>query len=86
MDLIQKLQNVLNYRRVNISEKLESSIRDLARTGDIQSCKTARKAGDAALKESAKDLKALHDALLSSARSLNILPKVQSLLLGFYVL
>lgn len=76
MDTIQKLQNILNLRRVNISEKLESSLRDLARTGDIQSCKAARKAADAALKESAKDLKALHDSLLSLARSLNVLPKV----------
>ena len=76
MDTIQKLQNILNFRRVNISEKLESSLRDLARTGDIQSCKAARKAADAALKESAKDLKALHDSLLSLARSLNVLPKV----------
>lgn len=80
MDAIQKLQNVLSFRRANVSEKLEASLKDLARTGDIQSCKAARKAADAASKESTKDLSAKLQSLQSSSRPFNILPKVEALI------
>eukprot|EP00250_Pteridium_aquilinum_P001424 c11620_g1_i1 orf=429-2282(-) len=80
MDTIQKLQNVFSFRRANVSEKLEASLKDLARTGDIQSCKAARKAADAALKESTKDLNAKLQSLQSSPRSFNILPKVEAVI------
>lgn len=76
MDAVQKLQGVFSFRRTHVSEKLEASLRDLARTGDVQSCKMARKAADAASKESSKDLSAKLQSLQSSPRPFNILPKV----------
>ncbi|KAH7290767.1 hypothetical protein KP509_30G062800 [Ceratopteris richardii] len=80
MDAVQKIQNIFSFRRVNVSDKLEASLKDLARTGDIQSCKAARKAADAALKESAKELQAKFQSVQSFPRSFNIIPKLEALI------
>jgi len=77
-DAIQRLQNVMNLR-LTVSEKLETSLRDLARTGDIQACKVVRKAADATLKDTAKELKSILDILQSSNQASHILPKVEEL-------
>lgn len=80
MDALQKLTTIFNSRKANVSDKLEASLKDLARTGDIQSCKVARKAADAALRESTKDLNSKLQNLNSSPRPLNIMPKVKIVL------
>ncbi|KAH9313921.1 hypothetical protein KI387_022548, partial [Taxus chinensis] len=77
-DAIQRLQNVMN-QRLAISEKLETSLRDLARTGDVQACKASRKAADASLKHTAKELKSILEFLQASSQASNILPKVEEL-------
>lgn len=63
-----------------VHDKLEASLRDLSRTGDTQTCKAARKAADAQLKELSKELKPLLTSLHSSAQSYQIWPKVCHLL------
>uniref|UniRef100_A0A0D6R1Y4 Dolichyl-diphosphooligosaccharide--protein glycosyltransferase subunit 1 n=1 Tax=Araucaria cunninghamii TaxID=56994 RepID=A0A0D6R1Y4_ARACU len=78
-DAIQRLQSVMNLR-LAVSEKLEASLRDLARTGDVQACKAARKAADATLKDTAKELKSIHEFLQSSTQASHILPKVEELI------
>lgn len=80
LDAVQKLQNLMQLRRVNVSEKLEASLRDLARTGDVQICKAARKSADVILKDTAKDLKAVVDSLQASPRTSHVLPKVEALI------
>lgn len=59
-----------------IHDKLEASLRDLSRTGDVQTCKAARKAADNSLKELSKELKPLLSYLQSSPQALQILTKV----------
>lgn len=44
-------------QRLAVSEKLETSLSNLARTGDVQACKASRKTADAALKDTTKELK-----------------------------
>eukprot|EP01018_Ginkgo_biloba_P016536 Gb_37136 [translate_table: standard] len=78
-DAIQRLQNVINLR-LTVSEKLETSLRDLARTGDVQACKAARKAADATLKDTAKELKSILEFLQSSSQASHILSKVEELI------
>ena len=78
--MIQQVQNIIN-RCLTIHDKLEASLRDLSRTGDIQACKAARKAADASLKELSKELKPLISFLQSSQQATHILPKVQLLLI-----
>lgn len=76
---IQHFQGLMS-RSFAIHDKLEASLRDLSRTGDIQACKAARKAADAALKELSKELsstlKPLSASLQSSSQAAHILPKV----------
>ncbi|KAG7020728.1 Dolichyl-diphosphooligosaccharide--protein glycosyltransferase subunit 1A [Cucurbita argyrosperma subsp. argyrosperma] len=76
--VIQQVQNIIN-RCLTIHDKLEASLRDLSRTGDIQACKAARKAADASLKELSKELKPLISFLQSSQQATHILPKVEEL-------
>lgn len=57
-------------------DKLEASLRDLSRTGDVQACKAARKAADGLLKELSKELKLVLSFLQSSSAASQILPKV----------
>ncbi|KZV57265.1 dolichyl-diphosphooligosaccharide--protein glycosyltransferase subunit 1A-like [Dorcoceras hygrometricum] len=75
---IQQFQNVMN-RCLIIHDKLEASLRDLSRTGDVQTCKAARKAADSTLKELSKELKPLLSFLQSSSQATQILPKVEEL-------
>lgn len=77
--MIQQVQNIIN-RCLTIHEKLEASLHDLSRTGDVPACKAARKAADASLKELSRELKPLMAFLQSSQQANQILPKVQSLI------
>ncbi|XP_009372615.2 dolichyl-diphosphooligosaccharide--protein glycosyltransferase subunit 1A [Pyrus x bretschneideri] len=75
---IQKIQNIIN-RCLLIHDKLEASLRNLSRTGDVQACKAARKAADGSLKELSKEMKPLLAFLQSSQQAAQILPKVEEL-------
>ncbi|KAM5573947.1 dolichyl-diphosphooligosaccharide--protein glycosyltransferase subunit 1A [Rosa sericea] len=75
---IQQIQHIIN-RGLVIHDKLEASLRDLSRTGDIQACKAARKAADGSLKELSKEIKPLLAFLQSSQQAAHILPKVEEL-------
>ncbi|KAG6704540.1 hypothetical protein I3842_07G137900 [Carya illinoinensis] len=72
---VQQARNIIN-RCLMIHDKLEASLRDLSRTGDVQACKSARKAFDGVLKDLSKDLKPLLASLQSSPQAAQILPKV----------
>jgi hypothetical protein len=72
---VQKIQGIFE-QCLAVHDKLEASLRDLSRTGDIQSCKAARKAADTQFKELSKDLKPLLATLQSSPQSYQIWPKV----------
>lgn len=76
---IQHFQGLMS-QLLAIHDKLEASLHDLSRTGDVQACKAARKAADAALKELSKELsstlKPLLASLQSSSQAAHILPKV----------
>ncbi|KAJ7570060.1 hypothetical protein O6H91_01G105700 [Diphasiastrum complanatum] len=78
-DAIQRLQKVMNVRAA-VTDKLDASLRDLARTGDVASCKAARKAAEATLKETAKEVKSIQEALQASSRAASVLLKVDSLI------
>ncbi|KAI3459935.1 hypothetical protein Pfo_016598 [Paulownia fortunei] len=73
---IQQLQNIINQCLI-VHDKLEASLRDLSRAGDVQACKAARKAADSLLKDLSKELKALLPFLQSSSQAVQILPKVE---------
>ncbi|XP_050207529.1 dolichyl-diphosphooligosaccharide--protein glycosyltransferase subunit 1A [Mercurialis annua] len=75
---VQQIESIIN-QCLATHEKLEASLRDLSRVGDIQACKTARKTADALLKEHAKELKPLLAFLQSSSTATHILPKVEEL-------
>jgi oligosaccharyltransferase complex subunit alpha (ribophorin I) len=64
MDVLQRLQKLLTVRQ-GADERLDASLKEVARTGDIAACKAARKSADAVWKGTAKDLKALQDELMS---------------------
>lgn len=72
---VQQVQNIIN-RCLAAHDKLEASLRELARTGDVQSCKVARKTADGLLKELAKELKPLLSYLQSTPQAASIWPKV----------
>lgn len=76
--VIQQVQNIIS-RCLTTHDKLEASLRDLSRTGDIQACKAARKAADGLLKEQSKELKSLLTFLQSSPPAAQVLPKVEEL-------
>ncbi|KAF3789076.1 Dolichyl-diphosphooligosaccharide--protein glycosyltransferase subunit 1A, partial [Nymphaea thermarum] len=75
------LQNVHNIisRCIAVEEKLGASLHELSRTGDVQACKTARKAADGLLKELLKELKPTLAFLQSSSQGSQIWPKVDEL-------
>lgn len=75
---IQQVQNII-YRSLTIHDKLEGSLRDLSRTGDVQVCKAVRKTADGSFKELSKELKPLLTFLQSSAQALPIFSKVNIL-------
>lgn len=80
---IQQLCHIVN-RCLTTNDKLEASLRDLSRTGDVQACKTTRKSVDSSLKELSKELKTLLTFLQSSPQAAHILPKVLLGMLSFY--
>nr|CAN59777.1 hypothetical protein VITISV_024652 [Vitis vinifera] len=75
---IQQVHDIIS-RCLSIHDKLEASLRDLSRTGDVQACKAARKASDGQLKELSKELRPLLAFLQSSPQAAQILPKVEEL-------
>ncbi|KAF5740973.1 hypothetical protein HS088_TW11G01055 [Tripterygium wilfordii] len=75
---VQQVDSII-YRCLTLHEKLESSLRNLSRTGDVQACKAARKTADASLKELSKELKPLMAFLQSSPAASQLLPKVEEL-------
>ncbi|XP_028555508.1 dolichyl-diphosphooligosaccharide--protein glycosyltransferase subunit 1A isoform X3 [Dendrobium catenatum] len=75
---VQQVQNVIR-RCLSAHEKLETSLQDLSRTGDVHSCKATRKIADGLLKELSKELKPLMGFLQSSPQAAQIWPKVEEL-------
>ncbi|KAI7756472.1 hypothetical protein M8C21_018489 [Ambrosia artemisiifolia] len=75
---IQQLQDIIN-RCLLIHDKLEASLRELSRTGDVQACKAVRKSADNLLKDLSKELKPLLAILQSSPQAAHVLPKVEEL-------
>ncbi|KAI8549262.1 hypothetical protein RHMOL_Rhmol06G0011900 [Rhododendron molle] len=75
---IQQVQNIIN-RCLTVHDRLDATLRDLSRTGDVQACKVARKAADSLLKDLSKELKPLLAFLHSSPQAAQILPKVEDL-------
>eukprot|EP00850_Spirogloea_muscicola_P016550 SM000135S26994 [mRNA] locus=s135:147380:150215:+ [translate_table: standard] len=78
MDAMQRLQKVMAVR-LSITERLEASLRDLVRTGDVAAAKASRKLLEASLKDTAKDVKSVTDVLEASPRAAHVLPRVQTL-------
>ncbi|OWM70563.1 dolichyl-diphosphooligosaccharide--protein glycosyltransferase subunit 1A [Punica granatum] len=76
--VIQQIDNIIS-RCLAVHDKLEASLRDLSRTGDVQACKAARKLGDSALKELTKELKPLLSFLQSSSQAGHVVSKVDEL-------
>ncbi|KAL7154509.1 hypothetical protein ABFS83_03G006400 [Erythranthe nasuta] len=76
---IQQFLSIMN-RCLILHDKLEASLRDLSRTGDVQACKAARKSADSLLKELPKELKPLLSFLQSSPQAVQITPKVEELI------
>ncbi|KFK42059.1 hypothetical protein AALP_AA2G206100 [Arabis alpina] len=76
---VQEVQNII-HKCLATHDKLESSLRDLSRTGDIQTCKAARKSTDSLLKDLSKELKPLLTFLQSSSSASQISPKVEELI------
>ncbi|KAE9456783.1 hypothetical protein C3L33_11275, partial [Rhododendron williamsianum] len=75
---IQQVQNIIN-RCLTVHDRLDATLRDLSRTGDVQACKVARKAADSLLKDLSKELKPLLAFLHSSPQAAQILLKVEDL-------
>ncbi|KAJ6736557.1 DOLICHYL-DIPHOSPHOOLIGOSACCHARIDE--PROTEIN GLYCOSYLTRANSFERASE SUBUNIT 1 [Salix viminalis] len=75
---IQQVVSIIN-QCLSKHERLEASLHDLSRTGDVQACKTARKTADSLFKEYSKELKPLLSFLQSSPQATQILPKVEEL-------
>jgi len=72
---IHQVHSIIS-RCLTTHDKLEASLRDLSRTGDIQGCKATRKSVDSSLKELTKELKSPVTFLQSSPQAAQILPKV----------
>ncbi|KAH0876031.1 hypothetical protein HID58_073393 [Brassica napus] len=75
---LQEVQNIIQ-KCVAAHDKLEASLRDLSRTGDIQTCKAARKSTDSFLKDLSKELRPLLASLQSFPSASQISPKVEEL-------
>jgi oligosaccharyltransferase complex subunit alpha (ribophorin I) len=72
---LQEVQSIVQ-KCLATHDKLEASLRDLSRTGDIQTCKAARKSTDSLLKDLSKELKPLLGFLQSFPSASHISPKV----------
>ncbi|CAN8234440.1 unnamed protein product [Cochlearia groenlandica] len=75
---LQEVQSII-HKCLAAHDKLEASLRDLSRTGDIQTCKAARKSTDSLLKDLLKETKPLIAFLQSSPSASQISPKVEEL-------
>ncbi|KAI3921942.1 hypothetical protein MKX01_005631 [Papaver californicum] len=75
---IQQVQNIMN-RCLAVHDKLDASLCDLSRTGDVQACKAFRKLTINLLKDLSKEMKPLLIFLQSSPQAAQILPKVEDL-------
>ncbi|XP_065881663.1 dolichyl-diphosphooligosaccharide--protein glycosyltransferase subunit 1A [Euphorbia lathyris] len=75
---VQQVESIIN-QCLAAHDKLEASLRDLSRVGDVQACKSARKLADSLLKEYSKELKPLLAFLQSSPTAAHIMPKVEEL-------
>ncbi|CAL0318956.1 unnamed protein product [Lupinus luteus] len=75
---VQQLHKIVS-RCLSAHDKLEASLPDLSRTGDVQACKATRKSVDSLLKELSKELKPLVAFLQSSPQASQIFPKVEEL-------
>ncbi|KAG2254470.1 hypothetical protein Bca4012_058058 [Brassica carinata] len=75
---LQEVQNII-HKCLAAHDKLETSLRDLSRTGDIQTCKAARKSTDGLLKDLSKELRPLLASLQSFPSASHISPKVEEL-------
>jgi len=73
--ITQLVHGIIN-RFLIAHDKLETSLHDLSRTGDVQACKATRKSVDSSLKELSKELKQPLAFLQSSPQAAHILPKV----------
>ncbi|CAH9087074.1 unnamed protein product [Cuscuta europaea] len=78
LTVIQEAETIISSC-LTIHDKLESSLRDLSRTGDVQACKAARKEAEGTLKELSKGLKPLLSSLQSFPLAASICPKVEEL-------
>ncbi|CAN6936672.1 unnamed protein product [Brassica oleracea var. botrytis] len=72
---LQEVQSIIQ-KCLAAHDKLEASLRDLSRTGDIQTCKASRKSTDSLLKDLSKELRPLLLFLQSSPSASQISPKV----------
>ncbi|KAG2252865.1 hypothetical protein Bca52824_083001 [Brassica carinata] len=72
---LQEVQSIIQ-KCLAAHDKLEASLRDLSRTGDIQTCKASRKPTDSLLKDLSKELRPLLLFLQSSPSASQISPKV----------
>ena len=68
-DVLQRLQKLLAVRGA-AEERLDASLKEVTRTGDIAACKAARKAADAVWKGTSKDLKTLSETLQAITKSI----------------
>ncbi|ERN17120.1 dolichyl-diphosphooligosaccharide--protein glycosyltransferase subunit 1A [Amborella trichopoda] len=75
---VHQVENFINHC-IAVDEKLDLSLRDLSRTGDVQASKAARKTSDALWKEYAKEIKLVLSFLQSSPQAAQIWPKVDEL-------
>ncbi|CAM8935833.1 unnamed protein product [Rhodiola kirilowii] len=75
---VQQVHSIIS-KCLLIHDKLEASLRDLSRTGDVQACKGVRKAADSTLKDLSKEVKLLLTSLHSSPQAAHVLPKVEEL-------
>lgn len=76
---VRQIHNIIS-RCLITHDKLEASLRDLSRTGDVQACKATRKSVDSSLKELSKELKSLVAFLQSSPQATPVLSKVEEII------
>ncbi|GAB2215890.1 hypothetical protein Droror1_Dr00023651 [Drosera rotundifolia] len=75
---VQQLQSIINHC-LAVLDKLEASLQDLSRSGNVQASKATRKSADVLLKDLFKDFKPLLLSLQTSPQAAQLLPKVEEL-------
>lgn len=81
-EVVQQVGNIIRQSLI-IHNKLEGSLHELSRTGEILTCKSTRKAVENSWKELSKELKPLPTFLKSSPQASRILLKVRNLSVKF---